>query len=66
VSIVIPTEATNATVNIMDALGRVVFSEQFSGLNDTFQLNNLKLVNGVYSVVVKTTAGEYVNKLIIE
>jgi hypothetical protein len=35
-------------------------------LNDTFQLNNLKLVNGVYSVVVKTTAGEYVNKLIIE
>jgi hypothetical protein len=55
VSIVIPTEATNATV-----------SEQFSGLNDTFQLNNLKLVNGVYSVVVKTTAGEYVNKLIIE
>ena len=66
VSIVIPTEATNATVNIMDALGRVVFSEQFTGLNDTFQLNNLKLVNGVYSVVVKTTAGEYVNKLIIE
>ncbi len=66
ISIVIPTEANGATIEIMDALGRVVSSEIFSGLNDTFQLNNLKLVNGVYTVTVKTEAGNFVNKLIIE
>lgn len=66
VNIVIPVETREATIEITDALGRIVLTEKFSGLNDTFQLNNLKLVNGVYSVTVKTDAGNFVNKLVLQ
>ncbi len=64
--IVIPNESNHVSINIVDALGRVVYTEDFSGLNDTFLLDNLKLANGVYSVIVKTDEGNFVNKLAIQ
>lgn len=64
-TIVIPTEANSAVIEITDALGRVVSSTTNDLLTDTYQLNNLNLSNGVYTVAVKTAAGVYVNKVVI-
>jgi len=66
VNIVIPNATSSANIEISDLLGRVVYTENFTGLNDTFKLENMKLAKGVYSVSVKTTGGNYVNKLVVE
>lgn len=66
VNIVIPMETNFAKIEISDVLGRVVYSEVFNGMNDTFKLENLKLQNGIYSISVKTEFGDFVNKLVIQ
>lgn len=65
VTIVIPSETNNAKIEITDALGRVVYTSSSDILTDTFNLSNLKLVNGMYSVAVKTAEAVYVSKVVI-
>jgi len=65
ITIVLPSEVNNATIEITDALGRVVYASSSDILTDTFNLSNLKLVNGLYSVAVRTDQAVYVSKVVM-
>lgn len=65
ITIVIPSEVNYATINMMDALGRVVYSTTNNNLTDTFNISNLNLPNGIYSVSVKTEEATFVNKVVL-
>jgi serine protease len=65
ITIVIPTEVSSAKIVITDALGRVVFSNNIDALTDTYNLSNLNLSNGIYTVNVNTVDAVYVSKVLI-
>lgn len=65
-SIATPKELTNAKVSIVNILGSVLYTKEFTGLNDTFLINDCKLPSGVYMVTVDSKEGKVVEKLVIE
>jgi serine protease len=64
-TIVIPAETNYAIVELTDALGRLIYTSTSDVLTDTFNLSNLNLTNGMYTVTVKTADANYVNKVVI-
>jgi len=53
-------------INIINAIGQVVFSSKYATENKTVVLKNLNLTNGLYYAVVKNEVGTKTEKLIIQ
>ncbi len=53
-------------INIINAIGQVVFSNKYATENKTVVLKNLNLTDGLYYAVVKNEVGTKTEKLIIQ
>lgn len=53
-------------INIINAIGQVVYSNKYATENKTVVLKNLNLINGLYYAVVKNEVGTKTEKLIIQ
>ncbi len=53
-------------INIINAIGQVVFSNKYATENKTVVLKNLNLTNGLYYAVVKNEVGTKTEKIIIQ
>jgi hypothetical protein len=59
-------DRTIKEINIVNAIGQVVYSNKYATENKTVVLRNLGLTNGVYYAVVKNEVGTKTEKLIIQ
>jgi hypothetical protein len=62
----LPTAATAARVQVLDALGRQVATDSWTGSRSSYLLNLSGQRAGVYTVKISTAAGTAVQKLVIQ
>lgn len=53
------------TVSVVDIVGKVVISGSFEGIVNSYRLNSNLLGSGIYSILVKSGAGSFQQKLLI-
>lgn len=65
-SIATPKELTNAKVTVVNILGSVLYTKDFNGSNDTFNITDCNLPSGIYNVVIESDEAKVVEKLVIQ